>query len=152
MRPYTPVSGDDLKGYFDLVIKVGFCSTHIYFYYTQVYFANENARFPAGGKMTQYLNGLPLGTPVNVQGPFGRLVYTGGGAFAIRANKTDPPSSARPVHGRRVGMVAGGSGITPMYQFIIHTLKHDTDTEMWLLYANQVRVCGARSHACADCG
>lgn len=39
MRAYTPSSSNSLVGYFDLVIKV--------------YFANENPRFPDGGKMSQ---------------------------------------------------------------------------------------------------
>jgi ferredoxin-NADP reductase len=37
-------------------------------------------------------------------------------------------------------MIAGGTGITPMYQLIKHILVHEpnnADTQMWLLYANQ---------------
>lgn len=39
MRAYTPSSSNDLVGFFELVVKV--------------YFANENPRFPDGGKMSQ---------------------------------------------------------------------------------------------------
>ena len=41
MRAYTPTSGDDEVGFFDLVIKV--------------YFKNVHPRFPDGGKMSQHL-------------------------------------------------------------------------------------------------
>ena len=35
-------------------------------------------------------------------------------------------------------MIAGGSGITPMYQIIKHILKDKGDgTKVWLIYANQ---------------
>merc|ERR1719204_1708874 len=51
-RPYTPVTSDDDPGYFELLIKI----------------------YPKG-KMGQYLDHLPVGTPVEVKGPHGRIHY-----------------------------------------------------------------------------
>lgn len=35
-------------------------------------------------------------------------------------------------------MIAGGSGITPIWQVLMHALKDEKDTtEMWVLFANQ---------------
>ncbi|KAI7899114.1 uncharacterized protein BX663DRAFT_518837 [Cokeromyces recurvatus] len=38
-----------------------------------------------------------------------------------------------------VGMIAGGTGITPMYQLIRHILENpnDKDTQIWLIYGNK---------------
>ena len=42
-------------------------------YHTQVYFANVHPKFPAGGKMSQYLNSLKIGETVDIQGPSGKV-------------------------------------------------------------------------------
>jgi nitrate reductase (NAD(P)H) len=55
MRAYTPTSPVDEVGHFDLLVKV--------------YFRNENPKFPDGGRMTQYLDSLPVGARVDVKGP-----------------------------------------------------------------------------------
>lgn len=121
IRPYTPVSSDDDKGYMDLVIKV--------------YFKNVNPKFPDGGKMSQYLNNMQLGDYIDVRGPSGLLVYEGCGVFKI---KQDKKSEAQTVKAKKVGMIAGGTGITPMLQLIRHILKDGGDkTELSLLFANQ---------------
>ena len=39
----------------------------------QVYFANVHPKFPAGGKMSQYLNSLKIGETVDIQGPSGKV-------------------------------------------------------------------------------
>ncbi|XP_060564956.1 NADH-cytochrome b5 reductase 3-like [Ruditapes philippinarum] len=121
IRPYTPVSSDDDKGYMDLVIKV--------------YFKNVNPKFPDGGKMSQYLNNMEVGDYIDVRGPSGLLVYDGCGEFKIRHDKKSDPRS---VTAKRIGMIAGGTGITPMLQLIRQILKDKNDkTEMCLLFANQ---------------
>lgn len=121
IRPYTPVSSDDDKGYMDLVIKV--------------YFKDVNPKFPAGGKMSQYLNNMEIGDYIDVRGPSGLLVYDGCGQFKIRADKKSEPKT---VTAKRVGMIAGGTGITPMLQLARHVLKDENDkTELALLFANQ---------------
>jgi len=122
VRPYTPVTSDERdRGYFDLVIKV--------------YAANVHPKFPEGGKMSQHLDGMALGQRIDVRGPAGLLTYAGGGSFHIRSSKKEPP---REVQARRVGLIAGGTGITPMLQVIRQVLESGDDpTELWLLFANQ---------------
>jgi len=121
VRPYTPVTSDDDKGFFDLVVKV--------------YFANTNPRFPDGGKMSQFLESMKIGDGIQVRGPSGNLTYSGGGLFNIRKNKTSPFSQNK---FKRIGMIAGGTGVTPMLQLIEQVVKDERDdTEMWLLFANQ---------------
>lgn len=65
LRAYTPTSSDDDLGHFDLVIKV--------------YKAGVHPRFPDGGKMSQYLEGMRVGDDLEVKGPVGHMHYTGNG-------------------------------------------------------------------------
>ncbi|PSN45371.1 NADH-cytochrome b5 reductase 2 [Blattella germanica] len=121
IRSYTPVTSDENKGYMDLVIKV--------------YFKNVHPKFPEGGKMSQYLENMKLGETIDVRGPSGRLVYLGKGKFAIKVLRKDPPT---PVSVKKLAMIAGGTGITPMLQLVRHITRDPNDhTEMTLLFANQ---------------
>eukprot|EP00112_Aurelia_sp_Birch-Aquarium-sp1_P025716 Seg8713.1 transcript_id=Seg8713.1/GoldUCD/mRNA.D3Y31 product="NADH-cytochrome b5 reductase 3" protein_id=Seg8713.1/GoldUCD/D3Y31 len=120
VRPYTPVSSDDDIGYFDLVIKV--------------YFAGVHPRYPEGGKMSQHLESLKIGDTIDVRGPSGKLTYAKAGLLEIK-DGTKPLVKR---HCKNVGMIAGGTGITPMLQVIRAILKNTSDkTKMWLLFANQ---------------
>ncbi|CAF3102698.1 unnamed protein product [Rotaria sp. Silwood2] len=118
-RPYTPVTSDDNQGYFDLVIKI----------------------YP-NGKMTQYIDKLHFGHTMEVSGPSGNLIYKHNGLFDIRSRKPEPFVTR---HIRHLGLIAGGSGITPMYQILNEILKEQSsniphqriDMEIWLLFANQ---------------
>ncbi|KAK4420252.1 NADH-cytochrome reductase-like protein [Sesamum alatum] len=95
IRPYTPISDPDAKGYFDLLIKV----------------------YPEG-KMSQHFASLKPGDVVEVKGPIEKLRYS-------------------PNMKKHIGMIAGGSGITPMLQIIDAILKNpDDNTQVSLLYAN----------------
>ncbi|XP_029430014.1 NADH-cytochrome b5 reductase 1 isoform X3 [Rhinatrema bivittatum] len=80
VRPYTPISSDEDKGYVDLVIKIYFKGTH--------------PKFPDGGKMSQYLENLAIGDMIEFRGPGGLLVYQGKGLTPmlqlIRAIMKDP--------------------------------------------------------------
>ncbi|UNI15607.1 Cytochrome-b5 reductase [Purpureocillium takamizusanense] len=73
-----------------------------------------------GGKLTSgYLAGLQTGDEVLFRGPKGAMRY-------------------RPGLCRKLGMVAGGTGITPMFQVIRAICEHDRDTtHVSLLYANR---------------
>lgn len=68
-RKYTPTSWIKEKGKFELLIKV--------------YHKNKNPNFPEGGKLSQYLNDLEIGSFIDVRGPFGKLTYLGDGDFKI---------------------------------------------------------------------
>nr|CAG4639452.1 EOG090X0BKI [Daphnia magna] len=137
IRPYTPVSCDEEKGYFDLVVKV--------------YFKDVNPKFPEGGKLTQYLEKLPIGDSIDVRGPSGLLIHQGTGLFAIKPDKKSSPFN---VAFKKLNMIAGtegyalrtklvfdlkgGTGITPMLQLIRQILRNPDDTScMALLFANQ---------------
>ncbi|KAI4905837.1 hypothetical protein NFI96_014555 [Prochilodus magdalenae] len=121
VRPYTPVSSDDDKGFVDLVVKI--------------YYKNTHPKFPDGGKMSQYLDSLRIGDTIDFRGPSGLLVYQGKGVFAIRPDKKSPPVIKSV---KRVGMIAGGTGITPMLQIIRAIMKDPKDkTFCYLLFANQ---------------
>lgn len=115
MRAYTPTSSDDDLGHFDLVVKI--------------YRANENPRFPDGGKMSQYLDSLPVGGTIDVKGPTGHMHYLGLGKYTLDGEKKTA---------NFISMIAGGTGITPCYQVIKAVLKNAQDTtQLALLYANQ---------------
>ncbi|XP_053798085.1 NADH-cytochrome b5 reductase 3-like isoform X1 [Vidua chalybeata] len=121
VRPYTPVSSDDDKGFVDLVVKV--------------YFRGVHPKFPDGGKMSQYLDSLKIGDTIDFRGPSGLLVYKGKGKFDIRPEKKAEPVTKTVKY---VGMIAGGTGITPMLQIIRAIIKDKDDpTTCQLLFANQ---------------
>lgn len=122
LRAYTPVSSDEDRGYVDLVIKV--------------YHSGVHPKFPEGGKMSQYVNGLKIGDTIAFRGPSGKLQYLGNGEFAIKKTRKDPPV---PIQATHVNMVSGGTGITPMLQLVRDVIKQPGDaTKMALLFANQV--------------
>jgi len=84
IRSYTPVSSDLELGYVDFVIKV--------------YFKNVHPKFPGGGKMSQYVDGLKVGDALLMKGPKGSLEYhdlskkgdLNGGFFSIKKFRQDP--------------------------------------------------------------
>lgn len=45
----------------------------------QVYFKDTHPKFPNGGKMSQYLEGMKIGDTIEFRGPNGLLVYQGKG-------------------------------------------------------------------------
>lgn len=118
-RSYTPTSSDDDLGYVDFVVKV--------------YFKGVHPKFPDGGKMSQHLNNLKIGDRLLMKGPKGHLTYHTKGKFTIK-RKNQPFEYSK----RKIGMIAGGTGITPMLQVIRAVMKNPDDrTEMWLIFANQ---------------
>ena len=85
--------------------------------------------------MSQYLDSLSIGDTILCRGPSGKVVYCGRGLFSIK----EPGKPERKRVARRVGLIAGGTGITPMLQILRAVLKDgEDDTEVSLLFANQV--------------
>ena len=122
-RSYTPVSSDDDVGFVDFVVKV--------------YFKGVHPKFPDGGKLSQHLEGLTLGDTIAARGPKGRLEYKGRGRFAVQLPRSKGGGMSIKTY-RRVGMIAGGTGITPMLQVMRAMFKDSADaTEVSLLFANQ---------------
>ncbi|GKZ22529.1 hypothetical protein AbraIFM66951_006487 [Aspergillus brasiliensis] len=71
------------------------------------------------GAMTQHLAQMKVGDTIEIRGPKGAMQYS-------------------PRYAKHIGMIAGGTGITPMYQLIRAICEDptDTDTRVSLLYAN----------------
>ncbi|KAF5740285.1 Nitrate reductase 2 [Tripterygium wilfordii] len=115
MRAYTPTSTIDEVGHFDLVIKI--------------YFKGVHPRFPNGGLLSQHLDSLPIGSILDVKGPLGHIEYNGRGNFMVHG---------KPKFAKKLAMLAGGTGITPIYQVVQAILKNPEDeTEMYVVYANR---------------
>ncbi|KAK7058499.1 hypothetical protein VNI00_002133 [Paramarasmius palmivorus] len=115
-RAYTPVSPFDEKGKIDFLIKV---------YY-------PTRQFPQGGRMTMSLHDLVVGDTVEVKGPFGSFIWKGNSTALYKG-------VSRVI--REVGMVCGGSGITPIFQVLTSIMdegiKRNVEIRVWLVYANQ---------------
>ena len=100
VRSYTPITGDENPGYFDLLIK----------------------SYPTGN-ISKHMATLKIGQTLKVKGPKGAMVYTPGLV-------------------RRFGMIAGGTGITPMLQIIKAIIRGRTrnggkdTTQVDLIFAN----------------
>lgn len=115
MRAYTPTSTVDEVGFFELVVKI--------------YFKGVHPKFPNGGQMSQYLDSLPIGGFLDVKGPLGHIEYQGKGNFLVHGKQK---------FAKKLAMIAGGTGITPVYQVMQAILKDPEDeTEMYVVYANR---------------
>ncbi|XP_077539267.1 NADH-cytochrome b5 reductase 3-like [Haemaphysalis longicornis] len=106
MRPYTPVTLSDHKGSFDLMVKV--------------YKPGVNEDHLRGGIMSQFLNQLKPGDTVQVVGPRGHFVYEGRGQFAL-------VNGRRPRRATQLGLIAAGSGVTPILQLLRHLFADNRD-------------------------
>jgi len=96
VRSYTPISSDEDKGFFELMIK----------------------SYPQGN-ISAHMTTLKIGDTMKVRGPKGAMVY-------------------RPNMLKRIGMIAGGTGITPMLQIIraINRGRPQDTTKVDLIFAN----------------
>lgn len=113
-RKYTPCMLDsESTGHVDVAIKV----------------YRPNERFCDGGKMSQFFGDLRIGDKVDIAGPFGLIEYKGNGKFMM---------SKKEVQASMIGMMAGGTGITPMVQLLKAILFNPNDkTRLSLIFANQ---------------
>jgi len=82
------------------------------------------------GKMGNHIDSLRPGDRLDIMGPKGMLAYNGNGKVKV---------SGRPEHQvRRINMICGGSGVTPMLQVLRDVLKHKEDpTELRMIFGNQ---------------
>ncbi|KAI7847054.1 Oxidoreductase, molybdopterin-binding domain-containing protein [Circinella umbellata] len=99
MRAYTPSRCG--PGFVEFLIKI--------------YFPEGNT---PGGAFTQLLDKLRVGETIDVKGPLGEYEYQGEGNYSLMRQ----PSQ----HTKYICMIAGGTGITPMWQ-IIDALRHDRE-------------------------
>lgn len=121
-RKYTPVTGNETPGYVDLVIKV---------------YKPGNTKMPDGkemnwedgGKMSLFLDSKRIGESLDIMGPLGINEYLGEGIFKL---------PGRTVVTKSVGMMAGGTGLTPMLQVLQAALRNPKDkTKFSLILANK---------------
>ena len=91
-------STDEL-GYVDFVIKI----------------YRKCEKFPNGGQLTQILDNLKVGDTIDMKGPKGHLDYIGEGKFTI-TKREKGETMITEYKKKKIGMVAGGTGITPMLQ------------------------------------
>ena len=89
-RKYTPISKVNERGRVIFIIKL--------------YLPCDE--FPEGGKMSVYLNKMNVGDKIKMEGPKGLLNYHGSGNFMLKR---------APIKKTKIGMIAGGSGLTPCY-------------------------------------
>ena len=71
----------------------------------QIYFKNVHPEFPAGGKLTQYIENMKIGDAIDFRGPMGRLKYLGNGNFNIKFNRKEGEPVM--VHVNKLVMIAG---------------------------------------------
>jgi NAD(P)H-flavin reductase len=116
VRKYTPISPIGQRDSFDLLIKI----------YRPI------PRFPKGGLMTQWLDQLRVGDSITVVSPFGNFNYPAPGS--VRIAGLEP----RNAQARSLLMIAGGSGITPVYQVVQEILRNPRDhTRLCIIFANK---------------
>jgi nitrate reductase (NAD(P)H) len=101
IRAYTPISeGTDVAELHVLV---------------KIYYDSPERK---GGKMTQALDRLPIGSTAEFKGPVGKFEYIGKGLCTIGGKE-------RRV--RRFVMICAGSGITPIFQVLRAVMKDGDD-------------------------
>ena len=112
IRAYTPISGGGDRGVLDVLVKI---------------YRDTPER--KGGRMTQALDSIPPGHFVEFKGPVGKFEYQGGGVCSVGGARRSV---------RRLNMVCGGSGITPIFQ-VLRALAGDPldPTECVLLDGNR---------------
>ncbi|KAL2154239.1 hypothetical protein VTH82DRAFT_2915 [Thermothelomyces myriococcoides] len=95
IRPYTPISDEDAKGYMDLLVK----------------------KYP-NGPMSTHLHDMVPGQRLDVKGPIPKYPW--------EANKHE-----------HVALIAGGTGITPMWQLCRAIFSNPDDkTKVTLVFGN----------------
>jgi len=121
MRAYTPVGYGPF--YVEFIIKVYFPAP---------------PKFPNGGVLTQHMETLKVGDTLSFRGPLGHFDFDATPAAVPRDTPcTFRNEGAEPTKFRHLGLIAGGSGITPCLQVATELLKLERDITISLLYANQ---------------
>ncbi|KAK4237046.1 NADH-cytochrome b5 reductase 2 [Achaetomium macrosporum] len=95
IRPYTPISDEDAKGYMDLLVK----------------------KYP-NGPMSTHLHDMVPGQRLDVKGPIPKYPWS-------------------PNKHRHIALIAGGTGITPMFQLCRAIFNNpDDQTKVTLVFGN----------------
>jgi len=109
IRPYTPISSRKDVGFFEIVVKI----------------------YPEG-QMGQYLDNRSVGDMIDVKGPIGHLYYDLPSHITLRR-----PRKTVSLNFQSMNMIAGGTGLTPMYQLIQRVIADPRDvTRVKMIYGN----------------
>jgi cytochrome-b5 reductase len=99
VRPYTPISSNEMRGKFQLLIK----------------------RYD-GGLVSSFIHSLPVGEKVQ----FKHVAFNIKLQYPFKMPLTKKPLTKKPLTKkplRTISMIAGGTGITPMYQALQQLLR-----------------------------
>ena len=94
----------------------------------KIYRPNTHPNFPHGGKFTPFLEEKGVGDRLLIEAPFGQFDYQPGGTALIKGE---------PHKVKRVFFIAGGSGITPIFQVLMELARMKEPLELILLFANK---------------
>ncbi|RMZ80000.1 hypothetical protein DV738_g2936, partial [Chaetothyriales sp. CBS 135597] len=108
IRSYTPISEINDRGIVDILVKV--------------YFKTSTS---PGGKMSQAMDSLPIGHPIEMKGPIGKFEYLGRGRCLVSGTER---------HVAGFLMICGGSGITPIYQVFRAVMRDTEDTTRCIVF------------------
>ena len=115
-RMYTPVSPVNQKGSATFVLKI----------------YRPCEEFPNGGKFTSNLEkNYKVGDSLLCEGPYGLAKYFGSGNFRYKGKPLTPK--------KRIGLIAGGTGITPMYAIAYASLHANEGIDFTFLYSNKTK-------------
>lgn len=118
IRAYTPISGETERGSFTLCVKIYFPGM-----------SSQNEHGSHGGKMTQFMEMMSIGESLSMTGPCGKVEYIGNGLFLIEEKER---------RFSNVGLICGGTGITPAFQVMLKIFENpDDNTRVSLIYANR---------------
>lgn len=86
--------------------------------------------------MSQWLDKLTIGDKVMIRGPIGRLFYFGDGRFKLGSK--EKPVQWREKKYKNIGMLCGGTGITPLYQLILaSSINGDNAINYSMIFGNK---------------
>ena len=83
--------------------------------------------------MSRYFESLEEGDEVEFSGPIGKIEYKGDGVFRMKDVVTENISENRY---SQIGMICGGTGITPLYVFL-KSLTEEIGINVSVLFANR---------------
>merc|ERR1712046_248081 len=85
-----------------------------------------------GGKFTQYLEkNVKVGDEIMCSGPIGCLRYCGAGKIVKRRQEMKPK--------KRLVLLAGGTGVTPLYSIALASSLANDGVEIWFLFSNKTK-------------
>jgi len=115
-KKYTPISAVNEKGKATFAIKV----------------YRKCEEFPNGGVYGQHFeNNIKVGDTILCEGPIGKIKYFGHGKMHLMKKELKPKT--------KVGLIAGGSGITPMYAIALASSLAQDGLEISFLFSNKTK-------------